>query len=180
MGTYECLDTAIELQSCGGCASKGQGEDCSAWPHQILNPEYGRLTRDARNSCDQGRTRCDLRVWQVPRVLVRAGLHPRRLVPSLERRHRSLQAPPEPEARPLPRRPVNRTRECFRLLGPFLVLLFRVSILYFPPISTLTRIPFILALACSHRPAAIPRGTDPQTLWKYSPIPLHPFRKRWS
>ncbi|BGP53227.1 hypothetical protein JCM8202_002554 [Rhodotorula sphaerocarpa] len=30
MGTYECLDTAIELQSCGGCASKGQGEDCTA------------------------------------------------------------------------------------------------------------------------------------------------------
>ncbi|GAA5979006.1 hypothetical protein JCM10908_002769 [Rhodotorula pacifica] len=30
MGTYECIDTHIELQSCGGCASKGQGEDCTA------------------------------------------------------------------------------------------------------------------------------------------------------
>ncbi|GAA5860417.1 hypothetical protein JCM3774_000412 [Rhodotorula dairenensis] len=30
MGTYECIDTQIELQSCGGCASKGQGEDCTA------------------------------------------------------------------------------------------------------------------------------------------------------
>lgn len=29
MGTYECIDTQIELQSCGGCASKGNGEDCS-------------------------------------------------------------------------------------------------------------------------------------------------------
>ncbi|KWU45807.1 hypothetical protein RHOSPDRAFT_28684 [Rhodotorula sp. JG-1b] len=30
MGTYECIDTQIELQSCGGCASKGNGEDCTA------------------------------------------------------------------------------------------------------------------------------------------------------
>ncbi|KAJ7786323.1 protein priA [Mycena metata] len=27
---YECVDTAVELESCGGCASLGQGEDCTA------------------------------------------------------------------------------------------------------------------------------------------------------
>ncbi|KAF9056179.1 hypothetical protein BJ165DRAFT_486772 [Panaeolus papilionaceus] len=26
---YECLDTAVELESCGGCASLGQGQDCT-------------------------------------------------------------------------------------------------------------------------------------------------------
>ncbi|GAA5857591.1 hypothetical protein JCM8547_004285 [Rhodosporidiobolus lusitaniae] len=30
MGTYECLDTNSELESCGGCLSKGDGEDCTA------------------------------------------------------------------------------------------------------------------------------------------------------
>ncbi|GAA6015688.1 hypothetical protein JCM10207_008174 [Rhodosporidiobolus poonsookiae] len=30
MGTYECLDTSSELESCGGCISKGAGEDCTA------------------------------------------------------------------------------------------------------------------------------------------------------
>ncbi|GAA5936814.1 hypothetical protein JCM3775_002714 [Rhodotorula graminis] len=30
MGTYECLDTRSELESCGGCTSKGHGEDCTA------------------------------------------------------------------------------------------------------------------------------------------------------
>ncbi|GAA6047976.1 hypothetical protein JCM3770_006452 [Rhodotorula araucariae] len=30
MGTYECLDTRVELESCGGCTSKGAGEDCTA------------------------------------------------------------------------------------------------------------------------------------------------------
>ncbi|GAA5826262.1 hypothetical protein JCM11251_007228 [Rhodosporidiobolus azoricus] len=30
MGTYECLDTKTELESCGGCLSKGLGEDCTA------------------------------------------------------------------------------------------------------------------------------------------------------
>ncbi|TNY18163.1 protein priA [Rhodotorula diobovata] len=30
MGTYECLDTRVELESCGGCTSKGFGEDCTA------------------------------------------------------------------------------------------------------------------------------------------------------
>ncbi|GAA5912017.1 hypothetical protein JCM6882_002008 [Rhodosporidiobolus microsporus] len=30
MGTYECLDTNTELESCGGCLSKGLGEDCTA------------------------------------------------------------------------------------------------------------------------------------------------------
>ncbi|KAJ7225503.1 protein priA [Mycena pura] len=29
---YECLDTAVELESCGGCASLGQGQDCTAIP----------------------------------------------------------------------------------------------------------------------------------------------------
>ncbi|GAA6029953.1 hypothetical protein JCM8097_009186 [Rhodosporidiobolus ruineniae] len=29
MGTYECIDTATQLDSCGGCLSKGDGEDCS-------------------------------------------------------------------------------------------------------------------------------------------------------
>ncbi|KAJ6509547.1 protein priA [Mycena vitilis] len=27
---YECIDTAVELESCGGCASLGQGQDCTA------------------------------------------------------------------------------------------------------------------------------------------------------
>lgn len=29
-GDFECLDTTNELESCGGCASLGQGQDCSA------------------------------------------------------------------------------------------------------------------------------------------------------
>ncbi|KAI0735171.1 hypothetical protein C8Q76DRAFT_791743 [Earliella scabrosa] len=29
---WECLDTRTELQSCGGCASTGAGEDCTAIP----------------------------------------------------------------------------------------------------------------------------------------------------
>jgi len=28
-GDYECLDTAVELESCGGCASIGEGQDCT-------------------------------------------------------------------------------------------------------------------------------------------------------
>lgn len=31
-GDYECLDTAAELTSCGGCASTGAGQDCTAIP----------------------------------------------------------------------------------------------------------------------------------------------------
>ncbi|KAJ7092739.1 hypothetical protein C8R44DRAFT_646700 [Mycena epipterygia] len=27
---FECVDTAVELESCGGCASLGQGQDCTA------------------------------------------------------------------------------------------------------------------------------------------------------
>ncbi|THV04938.1 hypothetical protein K435DRAFT_148722 [Dendrothele bispora CBS 962.96] len=27
---YECLDTSTELESCGGCASTGEGQDCTA------------------------------------------------------------------------------------------------------------------------------------------------------
>lgn len=29
-GDYECLDTTAELTSCGGCASTGAGQDCTA------------------------------------------------------------------------------------------------------------------------------------------------------
>ncbi|KAJ3539444.1 hypothetical protein NM688_g6357 [Phlebia brevispora] len=29
-GDYECLDTTTELESCGGCASTGAGQDCTA------------------------------------------------------------------------------------------------------------------------------------------------------
>ena len=29
-GDYECLDTTHELESCGGCASTGEGQDCTA------------------------------------------------------------------------------------------------------------------------------------------------------
>ncbi|KAE9411126.1 hypothetical protein BT96DRAFT_249514 [Gymnopus androsaceus JB14] len=29
-GDYECLDTSAELESCGGCTSIGQGQDCTA------------------------------------------------------------------------------------------------------------------------------------------------------
>jgi len=31
-GDYECIDTTVELESCGGCASIGEGQDCSAIP----------------------------------------------------------------------------------------------------------------------------------------------------
>jgi len=31
-GDYDCLDTTSELTSCGGCASNGRGQDCSALP----------------------------------------------------------------------------------------------------------------------------------------------------
>ncbi|CAD6564121.1 MAG: hypothetical protein TREMPRED_003206 [Tremellales sp. Tagirdzhanova-0007] len=30
---YECLDIATDMNSCGGCASTGQGLDCEAFPH---------------------------------------------------------------------------------------------------------------------------------------------------
>lgn len=30
MGTYECLETDNDLESCGGCASRGEGKDCTA------------------------------------------------------------------------------------------------------------------------------------------------------
>ncbi|KAJ2927174.1 hypothetical protein H1R20_g9958, partial [Candolleomyces eurysporus] len=29
-GDYECLDTATELESCGGCVSQGKGQDCTS------------------------------------------------------------------------------------------------------------------------------------------------------
>jgi len=29
MGSWECIDTEIELESCGGCASRSEGEDCT-------------------------------------------------------------------------------------------------------------------------------------------------------
>jgi len=29
-GDYECIDTTNDLESCGGCASLGEGEDCTA------------------------------------------------------------------------------------------------------------------------------------------------------
>lgn len=29
---FECLDTSAELESCGGCASIGEGQDCTAIP----------------------------------------------------------------------------------------------------------------------------------------------------
>ena len=32
-GGYECLDTATSLDSCGGCASTGQGMDCTQIAH---------------------------------------------------------------------------------------------------------------------------------------------------
>lgn len=31
-GDFECLDTVTELESCGGCASLGSGQDCTAIP----------------------------------------------------------------------------------------------------------------------------------------------------
>nr|ODN89988.1 hypothetical protein L203_01905 [Cryptococcus depauperatus CBS 7841] len=33
--SYECVDFATELESCGGCASSGEGRDCSAIPHAL-------------------------------------------------------------------------------------------------------------------------------------------------
>jgi len=41
-GDYECLDTATELESCGGCASLGSGQDCTA------------ITGAWNVGCDQG------------------------------------------------------------------------------------------------------------------------------
>ncbi|EJD47758.1 hypothetical protein AURDEDRAFT_113366 [Auricularia subglabra TFB-10046 SS5] len=32
-GEYECLDTKVELESCGGCVAKGEGQNCAAIPH---------------------------------------------------------------------------------------------------------------------------------------------------
>lgn len=32
-GGYECIDTQTSLDSCGGCASTGEGTDCTALPH---------------------------------------------------------------------------------------------------------------------------------------------------
>lgn len=32
---YECLDTKTSLESCGGCSSAGQGEDCSKLPNTV-------------------------------------------------------------------------------------------------------------------------------------------------
>ncbi|GAA5976144.1 hypothetical protein JCM10908_005397 [Rhodotorula pacifica] len=32
-GGYECLDTTQSLESCGGCASTGEGRDCTSIPH---------------------------------------------------------------------------------------------------------------------------------------------------
>ena len=32
-GDYECFDIDTELTSCGGCASTGAGQDCTAIPH---------------------------------------------------------------------------------------------------------------------------------------------------
>jgi hypothetical protein len=31
-GSYECIDIAVELESCGGCSSLGEGQDCTAIP----------------------------------------------------------------------------------------------------------------------------------------------------
>lgn len=30
---YECLDTSDSVESCGGCASVGEGTDCTTIPH---------------------------------------------------------------------------------------------------------------------------------------------------
>ncbi|BGO88787.1 hypothetical protein NBRC10512_006927 [Rhodotorula toruloides] len=44
-GTWECVDTKTELQSCGGCTSKGQGEDCTLIKGaQGVTCESGRCT----------------------------------------------------------------------------------------------------------------------------------------
>jgi hypothetical protein len=32
-GEYECLNTKVELESCGGCASTGKGQDCTQIPN---------------------------------------------------------------------------------------------------------------------------------------------------
>ncbi|KAJ7357379.1 protein priA [Mycena albidolilacea] len=40
---YECIDTAAELESCGGCLSLGQGQDCTA------------ITGAWNVGCEQGR-----------------------------------------------------------------------------------------------------------------------------
>jgi hypothetical protein len=32
---YECIDFATELESCGGCASTGEGADCTSIPNAM-------------------------------------------------------------------------------------------------------------------------------------------------
>ncbi len=34
-GRYECIDFATELESCGGCSSIGEGQDCMTIPNAI-------------------------------------------------------------------------------------------------------------------------------------------------
>jgi len=61
-GQYECFDTARELESCGGCATLGQGQDCTkiegAWNVacergicKVYTCEGGYRLDAAKNSC---------------------------------------------------------------------------------------------------------------------------------
>ncbi|KZS92978.1 hypothetical protein SISNIDRAFT_550002 [Sistotremastrum niveocremeum HHB9708] len=64
VSNYECLDTYADLKSCGGCASTGQGTDCTAIPGVwnvgceaascvVYNCEDGyKLSHDG-NSCEK-------------------------------------------------------------------------------------------------------------------------------
>lgn len=31
-GDYECVDTLVDLDNCGGCAALGEGQNCNAIP----------------------------------------------------------------------------------------------------------------------------------------------------
>ncbi|ORY26576.1 autophagy-related protein 13-domain-containing protein [Naematelia encephala] len=73
---YECVDFATELESCGGCASTGQGADCTAIPHAIsvgceigtctdetykVDGQYNNLERDI--TCSKIESGQSITVW---------------------------------------------------------------------------------------------------------------------
>ncbi|GAA5863768.1 hypothetical protein JCM3774_001152 [Rhodotorula dairenensis] len=69
-GGYECLDTSQALESCGGCASTGEGKDCTAIPHAagvgceagtcvVFSCAHGWKRSLAGDKCVQVRARCE-------------------------------------------------------------------------------------------------------------------------
>jgi len=62
---YECIDFANELESCGGCASAGEGQDCSAIPNAVsvgceAGSCAGKWWRTRSSGVGQGERECEL------------------------------------------------------------------------------------------------------------------------